>query len=74
MAHGQYSEFTSYPLNDKGLKKSEELTEAFSQLMDKLNELCPNDVRLATAKTRLEEASFWARKSMASAPENRRPT
>jgi hypothetical protein len=63
-------EFTFHLLNDAGKEKAMKIAEVFDSLLDQLNELCPQGREFAIAKTKLEEACFFAKKAMASYPAN----
>jgi len=62
--------FKVHKLNAVGLQKAGELADAFSQLLSKLEEICPEGREFSLVKTKLEEASFFAKKSMAMNPEH----
>jgi len=63
--------FQVHRLNEAGLRKAEDLAHAFDLLLTTLKELCPTAGReFAIVKTKLEEASFFAKKSIAISPEN----
>ena len=58
-------EFTTYPLSDSGLKKGLEISTLFDNLLNELsNDICPNNREFSIVKTKLEEACFFAKKSM----------
>lgn len=65
-------EFSVHMLNDEGRKKATQLAESFSALMEAIEGLAAGgDARsLAISKTKLEEACFFAKRAMASAPSN----
>jgi len=63
-------EFAVHMLNDDGKAKSAQIAEAFDECLEKLLVLCPAGRELALVRTKLEEASFFAKKAMASAPGN----
>jgi len=71
-------EFDSHILNEAGIDKAKKIAAVFDALLESL---CPSDVRcgpalcppgreLSIAKTKLEEACFFAKKAMAIQPEN----
>lgn len=57
--------FAVHILNDEGKQKAKEIAEAFDELLKKLSAHCFSGRELAIVKTKLEEASFFAKKSMA---------
>lgn len=72
-------EFQVHMLNDTGKKKAARIAKAFDRLLTELTmplesgdgpPICPTGRELAITKTKLEEACFFAKKAMASAPEN----
>lgn len=63
-------EFTVHMLNELGKKKAGEIASAFDECLDKLKKLCPDGREMSLVKTKLEEASFFAKKSMACHSEN----
>ena len=63
--------FQVHKLNEKGLYKAGQIAESFSNLLEELAEYCPEGRELAIVKTKLEEAAFFAKKSMAGLEENR---
>lgn len=68
-----YPEFTVHKLNDSGLKKAEQVAHVFDDALDALIELwgADADPRLRSiVRTKLEEASFFAKKAVATAAEN----
>ncbi len=66
-------EFAVHMLNEQGKNKAREIAEAFDDCLEKLLKLCPPNRELAITKTKLEEACFFAKKSMASSDENTDP-
>ena len=58
-------EFAVHILNEKGIGKAKEIALAFDNLLNHLNDLCPESREFSICKTKLEEASFFAKKSMA---------
>lgn len=62
--------FKFHKLNTAGIEKAEEIAEAFDQLLTHLKLVCPEGREFAIVKTKLEEASFFAKKSMAARPDN----
>jgi hypothetical protein len=78
--------FQVHLLNDQGKAKATKIAEAFHELVEKLQSLGvslgqslqpghePNRTRAgALVLTKLEEACFYAKKDMASSPENSQP-
>lgn len=63
-------QFKVHMLNDIGKQKAKEIAEDFDQLLAALEGKCPDGRELAIVRTKLEEACFFAKKSMASAPGN----
>lgn len=64
------NEFKVHMLNESGKKKAGEIAEGFSLLLDGLEKLGVNGRELALVKTKCEEACFFAKRSIASQPEN----
>lgn len=62
--------FEVHMLNDVGKKNAQAIAESFNNLLQALNLWCPEGRELSIVKTKLEEASFFAKKSMANVPEN----
>jgi hypothetical protein len=65
--------FQFHKLNEAGIKKAIQIAEAFDKLLTELKTLCPERSEgreFAIVKTKLEEASFFAKKAMANWPEN----
>lgn len=62
--------FRAYRLNEDGMKKAEEIAAAFNDCLNRLQGLCAEGREFALVKTKLEEASFFAKKSMASVLDN----
>ncbi len=68
-------EFQVHILNDKGIEQAKELGEAFSDFLDKLETLIPqaaqvNGREMALVRTKLQEASFFAKRAIAVLPSN----
>lgn len=74
-------EFAVHMLNETGKAKAARIAEAFDRLLVELttpatpndgaeNILCQPGRETALVRTKLEEACFFAKKAMASAPEN----
>ncbi len=62
--------FQFHKLNDDGIKKAEEIAASFSELLRVLSYSCPAGREFSIVKTKLEEACFFAKKSMAIQEEN----
>ena len=63
--------FQVHMLNEQGKEKAQEIANAFDQLLFRLSKVAPSSGReYALVRTKLEEAAFYAKKSMASVPEN----
>lgn len=60
-----HPEFEVHMLNDNGKRAAREIAESFSRLLTGLTDYCPAGRELSIVKTKLEEASFFAKKSMA---------
>lgn len=63
-------EFQTFKLNARGHAKADEVTEAFDALLTKLCKDVASSRELSIAKTKLEEACFFARKAVARDPAN----
>jgi hypothetical protein len=62
--------FSSVHLNDKGTDRAREISIAFSKLLYYLEDTLPKGREFAIVRTKLEEASFYAKKSLSTAMEN----
>lgn len=60
-----HKEFQVHMLNEQGKAKAVGIASAFDECLTKLEGLCPASRELAIVKTKLEEACFFAKKSMA---------
>lgn len=58
-------EFKVHLLSEDGIKRAKDLAEAFSELLDKLEGICPGSPEFTISKRKLEEACFYAKKAMA---------
>lgn len=63
-------EFTFHLLNDTGKKKALEIAACFDHCLDSLKFLCGKGESFKISKMYLEQACFFAKKSMASDPDN----
>lgn len=58
--------FTVHKLNDVGIARAQNIATAFNRLLEALERECTTNTReFSIMKTKLEEASFFAKKSMA---------
>ena len=64
--------FRSTALSNEGLDKSTGIAEAFTKLHNQLLEVCPASREFSLVCTKLEEASFYAKKSLVNLQENRK--
>lgn len=63
--------FEVHMLNDLGKERARNIAKAFDSLLSDLTVFCPTANReFSIVKTKLEEACFFAKKSMANLPEN----
>lgn len=66
--------FAVYTLNDAGKENAQDIQRVFNHFLDALTETVePRNIcarEWALVKTKLEEASFFAKKAMAMLPEN----
>ena len=65
-----HQEFSVHRLNAEGMRKALEIAEGFDALLSGLQTVCPSSREMSIARTKLEEACFFAKKAMASAPGN----
>lgn len=64
-------EFKVHMLNDEGKVKANEIAIVLTTALDELERLCGSNGReIAIVRTKMEEASFFAKKAMAKLPEN----
>lgn len=63
-------EFQVHMLNERGEEKARVLVTAFGALLDGVEAQGVTGRELALVKTKLEEACFFAKKGIASLPEN----
>jgi hypothetical protein len=62
--------FQVHRLNEDGLKKADEIAGAFNNCLVALKTMCPEGREFSIVKTKLEEAAFFAKKSMANVAAN----
>lgn len=62
--------FQVHMLNEIGKEKANAIAEAFDSLVAALTPLCPASREFSLVLTKLEEASFFAKKAMANQSEN----
>lgn len=60
-----YSEFSVHILNDSGIEKTNAIKNLFNSFLSELENLCIQGREFSIVKTKLEEACFFAKKSMA---------
>lgn len=66
-------EFSVHMLNDDGIAKAKKLGEAFSALLNTVEDVCGKDGReMAVVRTKLQEAAFFAKRAMAVMAENQK--
>ncbi len=65
-------EFQVHLLNEAGIEKAKELGALFSMLLTDLEEFVPAGRDRALVITKLQEASFFAKRAIASLPENQK--
>lgn len=64
------SEFQVHILNSSGIDKAKLIASCFDDFLNQLKTMCPEGREFSIVKTKLEEASFFAKKAMAKDPEN----
>lgn len=62
--------FQVHKLNDAGMAKARAIAEGFNALLEQLEGQCGAGREFALAKTHLEQACIYAKKAMATQPEN----
>lgn len=62
--------FQFHKLNEQGVTKAQYIADRFDLLLHTLGEVCPEGREFSIVKTKLEEASFFAKKAMANVAEN----
>lgn len=64
-------EFKVHRLNGVGMERAKGLALEFSRLLEEVEVISGSDGRdMALVRTKLQEASFYAKRAMASRPEN----
>lgn len=58
-------EFTVHHLNELGIQKARDIADAFNTLLESLKYKCVDSREFSICRTKLEEACFFAKKSMA---------
>lgn len=64
--------FKVHVLNDEGMKKAQKLQILFNRFLEDVQEVVPESRELSVVKTKLQEASFFAKRGMAMQKENQR--
>jgi hypothetical protein len=64
------SEFQAFKLNTEGVAKAHAINATFDACLNALKPLCASGDYFGKVAQRLEEACFYAKKSMAAHPEN----
>lgn len=64
------SEFQVHILNEQGIAKARELGEVFTDALNKIESLVPPGRERALVITKLQEASFFAKRGIAAVAEN----
>lgn len=65
--------FKGTALNNEGLEKCGAISEGFTALLRQLEDICPKSREFSIVRTKLEEASFYAKKSLVNEEVNRVP-
>jgi hypothetical protein len=68
----EHSEFAVHILNDEGIAKANLIKSMFNAFLDELQERCGPGREFSIVKTKLEEACFFAKKSMANQEVNQK--
>lgn len=66
------NEFQAHMLNADGIAKATALAEAFSLLLEAVEQFVPPGRERALVVTKLQEASFFAKRGIAVLPENQK--
>lgn len=69
-----HPQFTVHMLNAQGKERAKALATWFDELLTLVEGLVPEGRELSIVRTKLEEASFFAKKGMAINPENQENT
>lgn len=64
------SYFAFHLLNETGKQKVQFITSSFDEMLNRLEETCPDSREFSIVKSKLEEACFYAKKSVALQKEN----
>jgi len=64
------AEFEVHRLNEAGMDKAKLIASHFDALLESLKEVTPVCREMSIVKTKLEEACFFAKKSIANDPSN----
>lgn len=65
-------EFEVHMLNESGIAKANAIAFSFDTFLTELKEMCPEGRHMSIVRTKLEEASFFAKKAMACSTENQK--
>lgn len=65
-------EFEVHLLNEEGIQKAKAIAFLFDSMLEDLKPMCPEGREFSLVKTKLEEASFFAKKSMARSAANQK--
>ena len=65
-----HKEFEVHMLNDLGKARAGVIANVFDNALTSLETVCPAGRELSIVRTKLEEACFFAKRAMASQPEN----
>lgn len=64
--------FSYHQLNETGVQNANRVSQVFDTLLQELRTLCPEGREFSIVKTKLEEASFFAKKSVANVAANQK--
>lgn len=65
-------EFKVHILNELGIELAKEIADRFDDLLQSLADICPDSREFSICKTKLEEASFYAKKAMTTDPKHQK--